>query len=128
MPPDHPGVPIRFEDRVKEKIDVAISDLLPPEELAELVKQQVAHFRREHLPKLVQEEIRAQLQAAIRKELEKPEYGATWDSYGNAGAGEAVKKLLVGAAPMILEGLIGGVVATLVNQLKYQLQQGNQRF
>lgn len=117
-------LPATFEQRVRERITETIADLIPPEELAKQVEAQVAHFKQQYLPKLIEQSIREQFAEAIRAEFAKPEYQPTWTSAGSMGASQAVKKLITDNGGDLLAGMIG----SMVQQTIYSLQQQAARF
>jgi hypothetical protein len=112
------NLPATFEQRVKERISETIADLIPAEELDQLVKAQVAHFQRTELPEMIKTLIRAQFQAAINAEFEKGEYKGIWQSNGHLGASEAVSKIIQENAGAVLQSLIGGMVQMTIQQMQ----------
>lgn len=118
------NLPATLEQRVKDRINETIADLIPPDELARLVEMQVNHFRRDLLNEAIKNEVAKHFTEAIRLELGKPDYQPKWDQYGRQGASEAVQKIITDGAGSILAGLIGGAV----HQTIYNLQSNLPRY
>lgn len=108
------NVPATFAERVKERINEQIVDLIPQDELTRLVETQIAHFKHKELPGLIDAEIRAEVTKAIKVEFQKSEYQGIWDSMGGYGASEAVKKLITENGGAILSSMIGSMVHQVV--------------
>lgn len=118
------NLPATFEQRVKERISETIADLIPPDELSALVRGQVAHFQRNTLPELIKQSIQAQYAAALKAELQKPEYLPQWTAGGTQMAGEAIQKIITENAGQMLSSLVG----SMVRQTVYQMQQNMPRY
>lgn len=112
---------VTFEDSVKERLKSIVADLIPEERWDGIVRATVQDFERNDLPKLIKAELTEQYKKAIAAEFAKPEWQSTW-SNGEYGASEALKKLLVEAAPMVLASMIGGAMQSVTQQLQYALQ------
>lgn len=113
------NTPTTFEERVKQRIRDNFMDLIPDEQLQALVNTQIMHFNSVELPKMIKEEITAQYKAAIKAELEKPEYQKTWTDGGRWACSEMVTKLITENASEMLASMMGG----MVQQVVYTMQQ-----
>jgi hypothetical protein len=87
------NLPATFEQRVRERINDSIADLIPSSELEELIKSQVSKFRQADLPEMIRAEIRTQFATAIKAEFTKAEYAPTWAQHGGMAGSEAVRKI-----------------------------------
>ena len=115
--------PMTLEQRVKDRIDVALGELFPEDELQRKVEQTIAHMREKELPKLIQDAVRDAMKAAISAEMAKPEWQQTWTQYGTNGASEAMRKVMIEAAPQILAALLDGVAVNITQQIRQSLQR-----
>lgn len=113
---------VSFEDSVKQRLKGIVAEMIPEERWDGIVRATVEDFERNDLPKLVKAELMEQYKKAIASEFAKQEWQATWNN-GNQGASEALQKLLVEAAPMVLASMIGGAMQSVTQQLQYALQQ-----
>jgi 4-aminobutyrate aminotransferase-like enzyme len=113
-----------FQQRVQERIAETIADLVPEEDLAKMVAEQVAHFQRHTLPELIKTEITKQMAEAIKVEFSKPEYRPVYNQFTGSGASEAVTKLITENAGAILHNMLGGAI----QQTVYQMQQNLPRY
>lgn len=110
-----------FEDSVKAKLKGIVADLIPEERYEMIVRETVKQFERDDLPKLVKEELIAKYREAINVEFAKAEWQCRWYN-GQQQASEAVQKLLIDAAPLILASMIGGAAQQVVFNLQSALQ------
>jgi hypothetical protein len=115
---------VTFEQRVRERISGTIADMVPPEELEQLVKSQVERFQRSELPDLILKTIRERYMAALRDELDKPEYKPQWTDGGGQVAGMAIQKIITENAGQMLASLVG----SMVQQTMYQMQSNLPRY
>lgn len=113
---------ISFEDSVKERLKNIVADLIPEDRWDEIVHSTVRRFETVDLPKLITAELEAQYKQVIAKEFAKPEWRAKWNG-AHQSASDAVKQLLIEAAPAVLAAMIGGSMQSVVQQLQYTLQQ-----
>ena len=113
---------VTFENSVKERLKSIVADLIPEERWDEIVRSTVRDFEKTDLPRLIKAELTEQYKAAIAAEFTKPEWQTTW-SNGAPDASEALKKLLVEAAPIVLASMIGGAMQSVTQNLQYALQQ-----
>lgn len=113
---------VSFEDSVKQKLKTIVADLIPEDRYEAIVRATVQDFERNDLPKLVRAELEAKYREAIRAEFDKPEWKGTWSATAGPAASEAVKQLIVDAAPLVLSSMIGGATQQIVSQLQYALQ------
>lgn len=111
-------LPATFQDRVKEKIDIAISEFIPPDALDKLVQARITSFTRDDLPKLIETMIKERLVDLIKTELNAPAYQQRWAKTGGELASAAVEQVLIGAAPMILSGVVGMISQRFIEQLR----------
>lgn len=107
-----------LEQRVKERVQETIANLIPDDELARLVEAQVQHFRANKLQELIQNAIRDKFSEAIRAEFSKPEWAPTWSQFGGVGASEAVKQIIEQSAGAILSNIIGSAVHMTLSQMQ----------
>lgn len=114
---------ISFEDSVKQRLKSIVAEMIPEERWDGLVRATVQDFERNDLPKLVKEQLAEQYRKAIADEFAKLEWQATWNGADQC-ASEALKKLLVEAAPLVLASMIGGAMQSVTQQLQYALQSG----
>lgn len=113
---------VSFEDSVKQKLKGIVADLIPEERWDGIVRATVQDFERTDLPKLVKAELTEQYKKTIAAEFAKQEWQSTWDN-GSQQVPEALKKLLIEAAPMVLASMIGGAMQSVTQELQYALQQ-----
>jgi hypothetical protein len=116
---------VSFEDSVKARLKGIVAELIPESRWDELVKKAVVEFEQYDLPKLVKAELIERYKAAIQAEFAKPEWGVRWGAAGPE-ASEAVRNMLIEAAPAVLASMIGSAMQSVTEQLKYTLQ--NQRY
>lgn len=114
------NLPTTFAERVRERITEQIADLIPPEELTNLIEIRIADFKHRELPKLIDDEIRTMLSSAIKSQFTKPEYQAQWDGYGSQGASEMTLHMIEANAPRVLSAMIGSAV----QQAMYSITNG----
>lgn len=114
---------VTFEDSVKERLKSIVADLIPEERWDGIVRATVQDFEKNDLPKLLKNELTEQYKKAIAAEFAKPEWQATWNN-GGQGASEALQRLLVEAAPLVLASMIGGAVQQVAYNLQSALQNG----
>ena len=112
---------VKFEDRVKEKLKGIVADLIPEDRWDALIQQTVQDFEKNDLPKLVKEELSKKYKEVINAEFNKPEWQAQWNGAGPE-ASEALKKLIVESAGMVLASMIGGAMENVLSQFRYALQ------
>lgn len=110
-----------FEDSVKARLKSIVADLIPEERWDQIVQATVKDFERVDLPKLIKEELTAQYKQAILTEFSKQEWQAQWAN-GNFGASEALQKMLIEAAPLILASMLGSHMQQMLDQLRYAMQ------
>lgn len=112
---------ITFEDSVKLRIKSIVAELIPEERWEGIVRDTVQQFERVDLPGIIKAELSAHYQAAIKAEFAKPEWQA---KFGLAGteASEAVRKILIDAAPAVLASMIGAAMQNVQQQMAYALQ------
>jgi hypothetical protein len=115
------NLPATFQQRVQERISETIADLIPAEDLAKMVADQVAHFQRNALPELIKAEITKQLAEAIKAEFSKDEYKPVYGQFSCPGASEAVKKIITESAGVILTNMIGGAVQQTIYAMQSNL-------
>lgn len=109
---------VTLEQRVKERINDTIADLLPADEIERLVSLQTQHFMQLKLNELIKTEIEAKMKEAIKACINSPEYNEKWDNCGMYGASEAVKKIITENAADILANMIGGISSQVVMTMR----------
>lgn len=122
------SLPATLEARVREKIDVALSEFIPPEDLERLVKARVQSIMNNELPALITEQIKAKLIEQIKESLNSPDLRSGWGQYGMETTSKMVEKVIIDSAPLILARITGGITQHVVEQLKYAVQSGTLRF
>lgn len=118
------NLPTTFAERVRERITEQIADLIPAEDLTKLIELRITEFKHKELPKLIDDEIRAEFSKSIKAEFQKSEYQPIWNHMGGYGASEAVKKLVTENGGAILASMIGG----MVHQTVLSMQQNMPRY
>lgn len=106
-----------LEQRVKERVQETIANLIPEDELGRLVEEQVAHFRRNKLQEMIANQIREQFEAVVKEELKKPEYQETW-GMGGPAASAIVQQVIKESAGDILNAMIGMHAQQIVNRMR----------
>ena len=111
-----------FEDAVKAKLKDIVADLIPEERWSAIVTATVTDFEKNDLPKLVKAELTDKYKAAIAAEFAKPEWQEKWSDM-SLKESDALRAMIIEAAPLVLSSLIGGAIQQVMNTLKYQVQQ-----
>lgn len=111
-----------FEEGVKRRLKDVCADLIPEERWDAIVHATVQEFERIDLPKLIKAELTEEYRKAIAEEFAKPGWQANWGCAGME-ASDAVKRLLIEAAPAVLASMFGGAMQGLVQQFQYALSQ-----
>lgn len=116
------NLPTTIQDSIKERIKSIVGELIPEETYNAIVTATVKEFMQVDLPKLVKYELAAEYRKRISSELATPEWQ---QKYGACGpeASEAVKKIIIEAAPMILAGMMGFAAQQVIFQFQNQTQQ-----
>lgn len=113
-----------FEDNVKTRIKNIVAELIPEDKFNDIVSRAVTEFETKDLPALVKSELSAQYKSIITAELSKPEWNDIWTG-SSVGVSENVKKLLVDAAPLMLESMMSSFAQQVVSNLRYQATNRN---
>jgi hypothetical protein len=114
------------QEKVKDRIQTAFLDLIPPEMWDQMVSQHINEFVKNDLPKLVKEEGDKLIRKQIAAEFSKPEWAETWGSASmtmGPTASKAVKEIVQQCAPELMAGLFGGLVQNIVLSLRNAAQQ-----
>lgn len=117
-------LPVSFADRVREKINGQIADLITEEEMKKLVDARVGEFLRSELPALVTQCLKERATEVIKAEFAKPEWQPKWDNFGQYAASEMISEIIEKSAGKILTGMIGSAVSMAV----HQFQNGGMRY
>ena len=112
---------VTFEDKVKERLKGIVAELIPEDRWDNLVRCAVLDFEKDELPKLIKEELAKQYRAVILAEFQKPEWKTTWNN-GIPAASDAVKALIIEAAPLVLASMIGASMQNAMQSLQYSIQ------
>lgn len=115
-----------FEDGVKAKLKESIADLIPQDRLDRIVRATIEEFTTKDLPNLVKAELQAMYKAKIAEEFAKPEWQAKWLNASQLSS-EAVKQLLIEAAPLMLANMMTGAAQSVVYNLQQALQNSGAR-
>lgn len=110
-----------FEERVKAKLQADIADLIPEDQLSELVRQQLNHFINNKLPKMVDEELEKTLRTAIVRELDTPEWKAQWAQDSQQQLSDMVVKTIADNAHVMMANMMAGQMSQMLLQLRNQL-------
>lgn len=102
------NLPQQFQDRVRDRMKEVIGDLIPDDAWKSMVDKTISDFIRDDLPKLVKAEMTAQMQTAIRKELDGSEWLTQW-SGGNHLASPMMAEVLKQTAPEMVAALFGSI-------------------
>ena len=108
-----------FEEKVKNKLMDSIAGLLPEDDVDQLVKQQHEHFIKNHLPELIQAELKAVYKQMVIGHLTS----ASSYSYmnGQVQQSEIIKKVLTEAAPEIFTNMMGGMMQMAIERFRNEL-------
>lgn len=116
-----------FEERVRQKLHEVVADLIPPERYDQIVRDAIRQYEQVDLPKEVKRQLDERFRKEIAAELDKPEWRGVYDN-GRMGASEAVHKLLVDAAPLMLAAMMGSVSQDLLMQFRNNLASATGRY
>lgn len=114
-----------FEESVKARMKEMMSDLIPEDRWNAIVDKAVKEFETVELPLLIKKELSDKYKQLIRDEFGKPEWQQTWEGT-NAVVSESVKNMIIDSAPLILSGLIGNAMETVIYDLRNRIQAQNQ--
>jgi hypothetical protein len=109
-----------FEENVKKRLKDIVAELIPEDRWEALVRSTVLEFEKTDLPKLIKAELEKKYSEAIRVEFAKDEWQPAWSTTG-CGASEAVKKLLIEAAPLVLASMFGNAMESAVQDMRNRL-------
>ena len=116
-----------FEDSVKERLKSIVAELIPEERWNGIVTKTVQEFEHVDLPKMIKDELTDKYKKSISEELSKPEWQSRWDN-GNQQASEAINKMLIDAAPLVLASLIGGAAQQVMYDFQARIQNMSGRY
>lgn len=122
MSQENSNLPTTFEDTVKAKLKSIVADLIPEERFDAIVRAAVTDFEKNDIPKLIREELTSQFKAQITTEFCKPEWQAMWLN-GQQQASEAIKNMIIEAAPMILANMISSSAQQVMYDYQNRIQQ-----
>ena len=111
-----------FEENVKAKLKLMISDLIPEEKYTLWMQEAIRDFERNTFKSLVEAELVATYKAKIQEELQAPEWQAKWDAQGNM-SNEMLKSVLIDNADKILASMMNSVAYNVSLNLQQQIQQ-----
>lgn len=115
------------QEKVKDRIQTAFLDLIPPEMWDQMVSQHINDFVKTDLPRLVKEEGEKLFRKVLAEEFNKPEWRENW-GYGTSVLGPQasamVKDIVVQCAPELVAGLFGGAVHGIVMQIRNAAPRG----
>jgi hypothetical protein len=112
-----------FEQRVRDKLKKDIADLIPEEQLTQLVHQATVDFIKTDLPKMINHELAVMAKAKILEELDKPEWKTAWRVESQTQISQQVEKLIKENAHTIMATMIAGVASGMVNDMRNRLYQ-----
>lgn len=110
-----------FEDSVKARIKSIVADLIPEDRWEAIVRSTVSSFEKDDLPKLIKASLTVEYQKIIAAEFAKPEWQQNWNDPTNP-VSDAVKKMLIDAAPLILASMLSNSAQSMVDTLRYSIQ------
>lgn len=113
-----------LQERVTERIRASFVDLIPQEMWDQMVKTQIDAYMQTELPKLVKAELEAHLRAIVKAELQKPEWAEQWNGGAKSVAGDMVRAIVKENADQIVSAFFGSMVQTVVQDVRYGLQNG----
>ena len=116
------NLPTTIQDSIKERIKSIVGELIPEETYNTIVAATVNEFMKVDLPKLVKDELAAEYKKLISAEFQKPEWRENWNNGGFA-ASDAIKNIIVEAAPQILAGMMGFAAQQVVMQFQNNMNQ-----
>jgi hypothetical protein len=107
------------QDKVRERIQEAFMDLIPPEAWEQMVKTELEQFTKTALPGLVRDAAKARLQELLKDEFGKAAWAERWGG-GSMGpqCSEMLAAVLREAAPDLVTAMFGSVVQQMVNALR----------
>ncbi len=112
---------VTFEDSVKARIKSIVADLIPEDRWEAIVRSTVSSFEKDDLPKLIKSMMAEEYKKLVAAEFAKPEWQQNWgDPAGPVS--DAVKKMLVDSAPLILASMLSNTAQSIVDSLRYSMQ------
>lgn len=124
----------KVRETISERIRMSFLNMIPDSEWSKLVDREIkaffaetpAHYSNERsmpspFARLVQAELEKIFLAALKTEMEKPEYYANWNEWG-CDASSAVKKIVLDNSGQIVAAAFAGSIQNAVNILKNNLR------
>lgn len=114
---------VTFEQKVKERLDSIILDLLPQERMEEMVKAAIVKFEKDTLPKVIEDIVRTRVNAVAQQALSGSDFfSQTWTVMGPE-AGPVLQKYMIDAAPLMFAKMMSFAAAQALQDLKNQMQR-----
>lgn len=116
--------------KIADKIRSAFVDLIPPEAWREMVTKEIKWFQEDArtygrdvdpapLRLMIRRELQETFKAHVKAEVGKPEYFPGMPkANGLCGPGEAVKAIVAGLLPQIIQEMMGSFVQDYVNKMR----------
>ncbi len=108
-----------IKQRVTDTIKARFAELIPDDEWAALIDQQVKLFLEQDLPDIVKDELRQEFKHMAKAKLAKLEWQEQWTNDGTI-ASEAVTRLVQENADTIFASFVSNMVQACVNQMRQQ--------
>lgn len=132
--------PAKLMDGVRDRIKATFVSLIPDDKWEELVKAEVDSFfskketnnynnNREYksdFDYLVSKYLREEAQRRLVEYMLSDTFNTIWDGYGNPIISEAVNKLIIDNAGVMLANMFGGMINSSLTQITYNLK--NQQY
>lgn len=112
---------VSFEEGVKRRMKDIIADMIPEDRWKKLVDDQIRMFEKEDLPRLIRNELTEAFKKKVAEELSKPEYNTSMWNNGMPVVSDAIKKMIIDAAPDILANMIGMQAQILLQNFRQSM-------
>ena len=109
-------------ERVRTQIKQSIIDIVPTEKWDKLIEKTISEFVEVELPGIIKTEARQRFLSFVREYLSSPDFNREYSSHGKIMAGKAVDEILKRSAPELLSAMMGGIVQSVVDSVKYEIQ------
>lgn len=122
-----PFDPTSLAQQLKDKVKAEFGSLVPDEAWDQLIQAQVDAFIKNDLPKLIQEELKAETKKRLAAFFARPEWAAQWNTEGESyyGASKALSRAVndnIGTITQAFIGqLVGSTVQNALNQVRNDL-------
>ena len=110
-----------IQARLREKIKVEFSGLVPDEQWDEIVRSAVSDFLKTDLEAAVRHELGEEVARRIGDFFDSPEWIQHWQSDGTYAAGEKVREIVKENAANLVGIMVGSALQTCISEVRRNL-------